>query len=126
MTLGNPRKHVWTYATGFSDEGAQGPVNCPCDDTQGVLAHAFVGTNYYCESGRHDMDLSSSFHTSDPLWDGSECVGTENNCCADVSMPWFFRKFPIAQQDDVEVRICADQFAGDELMTVDQVQLLYK
>ena len=38
-------------------------------------------------------------------------------------MPWFYRQFVTAQQDDVEVRICNDQDFSDESVTVDQVQL---
>ena len=32
ITLGNPRKHVWTYAAGMSDDGPSnyGDYNCPC------------------------------------------------------------------------------------------------
>ena len=125
VTLGSPRKHVWTYASGFSDGGPQGSSNCPCDDPQlqGALPFPFIGTHYYCESGRDEATLTSSIVTSDPLWDGSGCIGGQNNCCAKVSMPWFYRQFAIAQQDDVEVRICTNQSFSDESVTVDQVQL---
>ena len=32
VTLGSPRKHVWTYASGLSDDGNSnnGNSNCPC------------------------------------------------------------------------------------------------
>ena len=116
---------MWTYVSGFSDGGTQGSSNCPCDDAQGALPFPFLGTHYYsyCESGRDDTTLTSSIVTSDPLWDGSRCIGAQKNCCAEVSMPWFYRQFVTAQQDDVEVRICTDQDFSDESVTVDQVQL---
>ena len=123
VTLGSPRKHVWTYVSGFSDGGTQGSNNCPCDDAQGGLPFPFIGTHYYCESGRDDTSLTSSLFTSDPLWDGSGCIGAQNNCCAKVGMPWFLRQFPTAQEDDIEVRICTDQALSDEAVTVDQIQL---
>ena len=121
--LGSPRKHVWTYASGYVDGGTDGAINCPCDDIQGTLPFPFIGTHYYCESGRDITTITSSIHTSDPLWDGSGCIGAQKNCCAEVSMPWFYRQFATTQQDDVEVRICTDQDISDESVTVDQVQL---
>ena len=33
VTLGNPRKHVWTYATGLSDDGDYPNNECPCAAT---------------------------------------------------------------------------------------------
>ena len=38
ITLGNPRKHVWTYAIGLSDDGnhQSGIHNCPCARNRGL------------------------------------------------------------------------------------------
>ena len=30
ITLGNPRKHVWTYAVGLADDDSQRAHTCPC------------------------------------------------------------------------------------------------
>ena len=37
ITLGNPRKHVWTYAAGISDDYDYPTYNCPCAATPGLL-----------------------------------------------------------------------------------------
>ena len=37
ITLGRPRKHVWTYAAGSSDDYNFPPPNCPCANTQDHL-----------------------------------------------------------------------------------------
>ena len=40
ITLGNPHKHVWTYATETSDDGDYPHHNCPCAAT-----HSFTQMN---------------------------------------------------------------------------------
>ena len=30
ITLGQPRKHIWTYAIGYIDDGDTPDFNCPC------------------------------------------------------------------------------------------------
>ena len=126
ITLGNPRKHVWTYASGISEGEDRGTSNCPCSHTPGAPAHAFIRDHYYCESGFEATKQVALFYTDDTLWDGSGCIHAANNCCTNIDMPWFFRKFPIAQKDDIEVRICVDQAFSDESVVVDQLQLFVK
>lgn len=55
ITYGTPREHIWTYAIGNTDKSNFLPrfaTNCPCSQFPGHLPPSFVGTNYYCESGR--------------------------------------------------------------------------
>ena len=85
ITYGNPRQHIWTYATGVFDNGE---IHCPCDGTGGI-APSFVGSNYYCESGRGSTDNHHEYHFDDPLWDGSGCI--HSNCCSAPNQPWFYR-----------------------------------
>ena len=52
ITYGNPRHHLWTYASGVSDDyNLGGCCNCPCAKYPGPNPPAFVGLDYYCESG---------------------------------------------------------------------------
>ena len=106
ITLGNPRKHVWTYVTGFSDDGSDTRYNCPCNAIPGPDPPAFVGNHYYCESGDTGEDFSTGFYTSDLLWDGYECTGEHNNCCTNPDMPWFFREYALPINDYLEARNC--------------------
>ena len=48
ITTGYPRKHVWTYASGLTQEGNYPDFNCPCAVTRGPSAPSFVGDHYYC------------------------------------------------------------------------------
>ena len=91
ITLGSPRKHVWTYAAGLSDDHDYKCCNCPCATIPGPGPPAFVGNDYYCESGDVGTLNRNDYYLSDPLWDGSGC-GSGNGCCAQIGMPWFYRK----------------------------------
>ena len=123
ITLGSPRKHVWTYAAGLSDDYKGNHLdNCPCAKHRGRAAPTFVGNHYYCESGNTGPYEIPSYYTNDPLWDGNGCLAG-NNCCANTDQPWFFRQMVVERQDDIEARMCADQGFGDEGAVVKQIQL---
>ena len=124
ITSGNPRKHVWTYAVGLSDDHKYLQLNCPCAKHPGPGAPMYVGNHYYCESGNAGSlgGKFSRLFTDDPLWDGAGCLA-ENSCCYNVGMPWFFRQFPTTTTGDIEVRICHDQIFTDEGVVVEQLQL---
>lgn len=114
LTHGNPRSHIWTFAAGLLENGISEVNNnhrCPCDNGQDPPA--FIGQNYFCETGDHDpVHNQTRFYDKDPLWDGKGCV--ESTCCAFHSPPWFSVKLPRSTTDDIEVRICGDQGTGDE------------
>jgi len=125
ITLGSPRKHVWTYAVGLSDDYDYPKWNCPCATYPGPSPPAFVGNDYYCESG--DVGTWDSarapYYLSDPLWDGSGC-GSANGCCARIGMPWFHRKLQMTTAEDFEIRICKDGSSNiDEDVAVEKVEL---
>ena len=69
ITSGNPRKHVWTYAVGLSDDYNYLQFNCPCAKTPGQDPPTFVGNYYYCESGSTGIfdNKQAILHTNDPL-----------------------------------------------------------
>ena len=91
ITLGNSRKHVWTYAAGLSDDSDEPQHNCPCAATPGPDPPAFVDSHYYCESGDTGThERGELYYTTDPLWDGGGCHHVQNNCCTNPDMPWFF------------------------------------
>jgi len=122
ITCGSPRKHVWTYAVGNSDNGNNPLHNCPCATHPGPDPPIYVGSNFYCESGNNGLGDQATLYTEDPLWDGDGCL-TGNSCCYQAGAPWFFRQFPKAVSGDVEVRICHDQNFADEGVAVEQLQL---
>ena len=113
ITYGNPRKHIWTYASGlFDDYNDNGAYNCPCAKYPGPNPPAFVGLDYFCESG-FTVQNQARIALEDPLWDGDGC-SPGNSCCALAGMPWFCRTLPQEVSEDIEVRICSDQVNSNE------------
>ena len=81
ITVGSPRKHVWTYAVGLSDDyAAYADYNCPCATHPGPPPPAFVGNDYYCESGDVGVRDETLYYLSDVLWDGDAMVLQETTC----------------------------------------------
>ena len=72
ITYATPRKHIWTYAVGFSDKSDHNnQVNCPCSEFSGRLPPSFVHDNYYCESSNLQMNTyENNYFIDDPVWDG--------------------------------------------------------
>ena len=123
ITVGNPRKHVWTYAVGASENhGGYGLGKCPCARHPGQPSPSFVRDHYYCESGKSGIVNVSQYYTEDPLWDGADCI-LNNNCCANVNQPWFFRQLVISRKDDIEARLCCHQVFDIDAILVEQIQL---
>ena len=123
ITLGNPRKHVWTYAVGISDDGDYPNYNCPCAAVPKPDPPAFVGNHYYCESGNTGTFSSIDYHTEDVLWDGYGCHHPNNNCCTNPDMPWFFQQFLHPMQDYLEARICYIHAFDDDDTLVESIEL---
>ena len=137
ITIGSPRKHVWTFSSGNNDNNsafvdvgkATDEHTCPCAAVPGLLPFSFVRNDYYCESGSNGANpvgKVDGIYTADALWDGSGCDGKGDNCCNAVDQPWFFRQFSTTQQSDIEARICADENWANEGVVVDQLQLFVK
>ena len=123
ITLGDPRKHVWTYAVGISDiQDFHVPSNCPCADVRGIDPPSFVSDHYYCESGNAGGSNTDAYYTTDPVWDGLDCSGSVN-CCAHPDMPWFSRQFTEAQETFIEARICRNEPFSNEGTLVEMIEL---
>ena len=122
ITVGNPRKHVWSYAVGFSKTLDHGTVTCPCAKYPGNNPPIFVKDHYYCESGSTGYSAVNAFHGSDPLWDGRGCPAGDN-CCSTLGAPWFYRHFTEPEKGAVEVRICRNEPYSNEATLLEQVQL---
>ena len=105
----NPRKHIWTYAAGISEQKT-GVSVCPCNtgNTVGRDPNStFIGSYYYCESANPTSDKPHILYPDDPLWDGQQCNGLEGPCCpANSTMPWFYRSLDVHTNDDIELRVC--------------------
>ena len=124
ITHGNYRQHIWSYAAGQSDAATHSIHKCPCAAPPGNNAPiSFIGSHYYCESGSNEGPPHPVvYYLSDPLWDGLDCP-TNNTCCDNTNLPWFYRELDMATMDDVEVRMCTTTHFGHEGVLIDQLEL---
>jgi hypothetical protein len=110
------RQHIWTFASGGS-EVTTIYLNhaCPCDTAPPSVVPAFVGNDYFCESGVHsEWNHNFTLYPDDVLWDGQNCT-SNSTCCQFNNPPWFTKNRPNATTDDIELRICtnAPTWLGD-------------
>ena len=118
VTHGNPRNHIWTFATGLSKEYNYTSWNCPCASPYpGRSAPLFVGEKYFCESGK-TWQTQSQWYFDDPLWDSQGCES--GSTCCDRGGPWFITRQH--SSDDIEVRWCFG-IGINEDVGVDQLEI---
>ena len=125
ITYGYPRNHIWTYAGGLEQKlqfGNYG-LQCPCNQGQTISPPAFVGNDYYCESGLPVGQSWSSVLYDDPLWDGQNCIEDEVSCCTNANMPWFYKTLGVTITDHIEVRLCQSQHTNDEDTPLELIEL---
>ena len=125
ITFDTPRRHLWTYAAGFSESPSlNNPANCPCSDDHGNQPPTFVQDHYYCESGNAGQSntLRDQWYTDDPLWDGEGCP-TGNTCCDPPNLPWFNRAIDTPSTADIELRLCQDEILSNEDVGLEQFEL---
>ena len=61
-------------------------------------------------------------YIDDPVWDGKGC-SSENNCCSDPNLPWFYRQLPLTTSDDIETRLCRNEPSSLEDVLIRDLQL---
>ena len=122
ITYGSsPRHHLWTYAAGVAESDFISVSNCPCAASNGTQPQSFVGDHYYCESGNVGY-FEDQWYPNDPLWDGEDCP-TNNTCCDPPNLPWFNRMIDPPSTADIELRLCQDEDAANEDVSVELFEL---
>ena len=127
LTHGSPptRHHIWTFAAARDEQTRKDRFRCPCSDTsQSFTGHvpAYVGNDYFCDSGTRVSTTSSEVYTEDPLWDGHGC-GPTSSCCTFNSPPWFCKELPQPTTDDIELRLCRSGLHVDEDVQIKLIEL---
>ena len=120
ITRGSPRQHVWTFINGWSDSYDNSHCNC------NQQPQAFIGNNYFCESGNPTDDANQLF-IADPLWDGQNCGSYESTCCSATGIPWFHRDYGSTTTTDyIELRVCGDEGTSNEDSPVGYYEIYIK
>ena len=127
ITRGNPRQHIWTYASGLMDTHSYRNKHwpdCPCN-SNGDPAHkpSFIGDDYYCEAAISDRGWRITFYPNDPLWDNRDCGPLETKCCNKGLMPYFYKNLGKKSTDSIEVRLCGDENRGNEDVRISIIEL---
>ena len=122
IMYGIPRKHIWTYTAGFTYFNL-GKDSCPCNHGNRHLPPLFVGSDYYCESGRPSGTCSPVLFSNDTLWDGQHCGGREAPCCTQPNMPWFLKTLNETTTEDIELRACTSSDGCDGNVPVYLIEL---
>ena len=121
LTHGSPRQHIWTFAAGSGETLSDQADACPCDANISISIPDFVGTDYFCESGRNSDSRSvDDFYPDDPLWDGQGC-GPSSTCCSFNTPPYFTKRLPTPTTDNIEARIC--RLEDDDDSPVELIEL---
>ena len=127
LTYGqSPRQHIWTFAAA-GGETYTNSISCPC--IQLVIGFSgkvppYIDQDYFCDTGSRNQS-EHLFYTEDPLWDGQGC-GDTSACCSFNNPPWFCKQLPQSTQDDIELRLCADQGTFDEDTPLEFVEIYIK
>ena len=120
------RQHIWTFATGLSEVDPDTRLlsyRCPCDTHNYDSVPAFIGNDYFCESGLHSpWSGNFIFFPDDVLWDGQNCTST-STCCQLNNPPWFTKNLTSATADDIELRICTDNPPEEDDIPLELIEL---
>ena len=126
VSHGSPRQHIWTFAAGLSEiDPLWSRTACPCDINTTIHVPAFVGEDYFCESGVNEAWGFSKHRTllsNDTLWDGEDCLPS-SRCCSLHNPPYFVKQLPNSTLDDIEARICLNYGYIWENIAIELVEL---
>ena len=123
ITRGSPRHHIWSYAGSYSETAEYFMHACPCDYSGATQPQAFVGSNYYCESGNPTQEWVGRVFPNDKLWDGEQC-SDEGTCCTGTNTPpWFSVNLSSPTSDDIEVRIMGSESTDNEDTPIELLEI---
>ena len=128
LTHGNPRTHIFTFASALNDNDTGFTfAQCPCMRTFGERAPRvpdFVGNNFVCNTANQNKNIpkGNTLFLDHDLWSVNGC-SPRNQCCSVSGLPWFSRSLDSPTCDDVEMRVCNDEGTKNENVWLDQVEL---
>ena len=121
-----PRQHIWTFAAARDETEFSPQAKCPCTNIYttnfATSPPAFVGNDYFCDTGSSDSNTNNIIYSDDPLWDGAGC-GPLNTCCSFNNPPWFYKQLSQATTDDIEMRICRSDPTGNEDIGIEMIDI---
>ena len=127
ITHGDPKEHVWTFASALAENVPNTTLSgsgCSCIGNSGFHPPGFVSNDYFCDTGLKTFNASIPLGVlgADPLWDGEGCE-PPNDCCSFNNPPWFHKQLPQPTTDDIEMRVCRDEPASEEDIAIEVVDI---
>ena len=122
------RQHIWTFAASVYEQDSRyvARANCACTNTNynwPFEIPSFIGEDYFCDTGNPGPGFSQTdAYPDNPLWDGQGC-GPSSTCCELNRPPWFCVQLDEVTREDLELRICNDQYSSDEDVLVSYVEV---
>ena len=122
------RQHIWTFAAGLTEEDKYYIIRylsagCPCDTHDYDRVPAFVGDDFFCESGLHSpWSHQDILFPDDVLWDGQNCT-SNSTCCQLNNPPWFTKNLTNATTNDIELRICTSYLPEQDDVPLELIEL---
>ena len=99
------RRHVFSLAAGEAEKSTS-QYACPCNKGATHKPPAFVGDDYYCESGSPDVPTSTAILAGDILWNGKKFQHAEAKCKKPM-MPVIKHSISPPTSDQLELRLCS-------------------
>ena len=120
-------QHIWIFAaraTEVDTRLAYLSARCPCDVHNYSSVPAFVGDDFFCESGLHSPWTRGQYilYPDDVLWDGQNCT-SNSTCCQFNNPPWFTKNLTNATIDDIELRICTSFLPEEDDVPLELIEL---
>ena len=130
ITHGLPRQHIWSFAVGLAQEiaGIYALFQyCYCDvqthpGGSQAIPPSFVGNDYFCEAGESGLHFVHRLYLENPLWDGQNC-GQNSTCCSMNNPPYFMKDLPAPTTDDIEVRLCSNNYPHKSDLPVELLEI---
>ena len=122
LTHGNSRLHIWTFASAMHEINSEPVSRCSCQVGSRTKPPAFVGNDYFCDTGSAGQFEFGTFYGGNPLWDGAGC-GSSNRCCTFNNPPWFYKELSRSTSNNIEMRVCRDQARSDEDVVIDKIDI---
>ena len=122
----SPRKHIWTFAAALHEYHSSPNDVCLCTNTRNTppppSVPTFVGNDYFCDTGSENSNQQFIFYGADPLWDGAGC-SEYSTCCEWNSPPWFRKEISPSTNDDIEMRLCANESEDNEDINFEMLEI---
>jgi len=114
---------VWSFIAGAGENISDFRKYCPCAFEQwGYNLPAFIGSDYFCETGNREGYDDTSVFLDDPLWNGEGCVKGKE-CCGFNNPPWFYKELPQPTNDTLNVILFINGLRSEENLYITEMEL---